>query len=110
MSRFFACPYLGADVELTEERERHIRQRHADMRPMLVEDVGAALTDPDVVAEQEYDGTTLALIRVDPEVAFPFLVVVVAEEALPDGTIRYWIVTAYRAVALSEWLVLWEKT
>jgi hypothetical protein len=36
--------------------------------------------------------------------------VVVAEEELTDGTIRFWIVTAYRAVAVSEWAVVWEKT
>ena len=29
----FPCPYLGGDVELTDERERHIAERHPDLLP-----------------------------------------------------------------------------
>jgi hypothetical protein len=29
----FPCPYLNADVELTEERETHIRGKHPDLLP-----------------------------------------------------------------------------
>ena len=32
MSRF-PCPYLKGNVELTEERERHIAERHPDLLP-----------------------------------------------------------------------------
>ena len=27
------CPYLKTHVELTEERERHIREKHPDLLP-----------------------------------------------------------------------------
>jgi hypothetical protein len=30
---WFPCPYLSAEVELTEERERHIAERHPDLLP-----------------------------------------------------------------------------
>jgi len=29
----FPCPYLKRDVELTTEREEHIRERHPDLLP-----------------------------------------------------------------------------
>ena len=29
----FPCPYLKAEVELTEERERHIAERRPDLLP-----------------------------------------------------------------------------
>ena len=29
----FGCPYLGGEVELTDERERHILERHCDLLP-----------------------------------------------------------------------------
>ena len=29
----FACPYLGDPVEMTEERERHIAEKHPDLLP-----------------------------------------------------------------------------
>lgn len=29
----FSCPYLKGEVDLTEERERHIAQRHPDPLP-----------------------------------------------------------------------------
>lgn len=42
--RRFPCPYLNGEVELTEERERHITERHRDFlpehRPRLAETVG----------------------------------------------------------------------
>ena len=33
MMNRFPCPYLGGEVELTEERERHITERHPDLLP-----------------------------------------------------------------------------
>jgi hypothetical protein len=45
MIRRFPCPYLNGEVELTEERERHIIERHPDLlpeyRPCIAETLGA---------------------------------------------------------------------
>ena len=48
MSRF-PCPYLKGEVELTEERERHIAERHPDLLPEHRERVAETLGDPDQV-------------------------------------------------------------
>ncbi len=45
----FPCPYLKGEVELTEERERHIRERHPDLLPKDRERIAETLADPDVV-------------------------------------------------------------
>lgn len=41
----FPCTYLNGEVELTEERERHITERHPDLLPehrkQLIETVAA---------------------------------------------------------------------
>ena len=46
----FACPYLRAEVELSDQRERHIAERHPDLLPPpdeiaaeIVENLEAAL-------------------------------------------------------------------
>ena len=48
MSRF-PCPYLKSEVELTEERECHIAERHPDLLPEHRERVAETLGDPDQV-------------------------------------------------------------
>lgn len=48
MTRFH-CPYLKGEVELTEERERHITERHPDLLPEHRERVAETLLDPEQV-------------------------------------------------------------
>jgi hypothetical protein len=45
----FPCPYLKGEVELTEERERHIAERHPDLLPEHPERVAETLAHPDQV-------------------------------------------------------------
>ncbi len=45
----FACPYLDCEVELSEERERHISERHPELLPKFQERVAPTLADPDEV-------------------------------------------------------------
>jgi len=42
----FPCPYLKAEVELTEERERHIAERHPDLLPEHRQRVSEVLATP----------------------------------------------------------------
>lgn len=44
------CPYLRAEVELTEEREHHIAERHPDLLPEHRERVAEVLAEPDETA------------------------------------------------------------
>jgi hypothetical protein len=43
----FPCPYLQSEVELTEERERHIVERHPDLLPEHRVCIADTLADPD---------------------------------------------------------------
>ncbi len=45
----FPCPYLNAEVELTEERERHIAERHPDLLPEYRQQMVETLAAPDQV-------------------------------------------------------------
>jgi uncharacterized protein YuzE len=45
----FSCPFLKAEVQLTDERERHIEQRHPDLLPDHRDRIGQTLADPDQV-------------------------------------------------------------
>lgn len=43
------CPYLEGQVELTEERERHIAERHSHLLPQHRERIAETLASPDQV-------------------------------------------------------------
>ena len=45
----FSCPYLGAQVDLSPERERHIAERHPDLLPEHRQCIADTLRDPDQV-------------------------------------------------------------
>ncbi len=45
----FTCPYLDGEVELTEERERHISKRHPELLPKFQERMAQTLANPDEV-------------------------------------------------------------
>jgi hypothetical protein len=39
----YPCPYLKGEVELTTEREEHIRERHPDLLPKHRDRIGETL-------------------------------------------------------------------
>ena len=49
----FPCPYLGAEVELTDERELHIGERHPDLLPAHRDRIAHTLADPDQVRRRQ---------------------------------------------------------
>jgi len=55
MSRFFPCPYLNANVELTEEREQHINQNHPQTLPNYLGELAETLDNPDQVRPSSFD-------------------------------------------------------
>jgi folate-dependent phosphoribosylglycinamide formyltransferase PurN len=61
---FLRRPYLGVDVELTEEREQHIRNHHPDLLPehrgRMIETVG----DPDQVRRSVRAGRCPSFLQV----------------------------------------------
>ncbi len=45
----FPCPYLGDEVELSDEREQHIAEHHPELLPAHKDRIAGTLADPDQV-------------------------------------------------------------
>jgi mitochondrial fission protein ELM1 len=108
MIRRFPCPYLNGEVDLTEERERHIAERHPDLlpehRPCIAETLGA----PDQVRASVRFGSAKLFSRWYTEVRQgKYVVVVVVSERTPQE--RHWIITAYLASKLAHGGVEWQR-
>jgi hypothetical protein len=106
MSRF-PCPYLKGDVELTEEREHHIAERHPDLLPEYRNQMIETLAQPDHVRRSERFGNARLFSRwyTDVKRGKHVVVVVVSE---PDAMSRHWIITAYLTRRLVEGEVEWK--
>lgn len=103
------CPYLGAEVELTEERWAHIIEGHPPVAVLGAESVAHALADPDWVGTRpDWVGFATRLHTVFPG---HDLVVVVRWSGTPAGpdTIRYWVVTAWVTRRPGPWEVVWRR-
>ena len=107
MSRF-PCPYLKGEVELTEERERHIADRHPDLFPEHWDRVAETLMDPDLVRRSARFGSAKLFSRWFPDVRRgKHIVVVVVSE--PDTRKRHWIITAYITTKITEGEIEWRR-
>jgi hypothetical protein len=108
MSRFL-CPYLRAEVELTDERERHIAERHPDLLPEHRDRVVETLADPDEVRRSVRFGSARLFSRWYTDLrGGKHVVVVVVSEAMP--TERHWVITAYIARKLAEGGTEWTRS
>jgi hypothetical protein len=108
MSRF-PCPYLNSEVELTEEREHHITERHPDLLPEYREQMIETLAAPDQVRRSVRFGNARLFSRWHTNVKRgKHVVVVVVGE--PDTTSRHWIITAYLTSRLVEGEVEWKRS
>lgn len=102
------CPYLGADVELTDERVRHIESKHPDLWPRYAERVNVVLADPAAVATRG-DPHELGFVRWFPDVLDgAYVAVVVRSHGRDDGTLRYWVTTAYLTTREITWQRFWQ--
>ena len=100
------CPYLFGDVELTQEREQHIRERHPDLLPAYRDQLGQTLADPDQVRRSGRLANARLFSRwFDSIRGGKHVVAVVLSE--PSG--RHWMVTAYLARKLAEGVVEWKR-
>lgn len=102
------CPYLKTEVELTDERESHIRDKHPDLLPQYREFLVQTLADPDEVRrDTRFPNSLLFSHWFSGVKGGKFVVVVVVAD--PPPTDRYWIVTAYVARQLSGGTVTWTR-
>jgi len=60
---FFPCPYLGSEVELTDEREVHVAASHPDLLPEYRERIADTLADPDQVRRSARFGNARLFTR-----------------------------------------------
>jgi hypothetical protein len=103
----FPCPYLQGEVELTEERERHIADRHPDLLPAYRDHIADTLADPDEVRRSVRLVNARLFIRQFDTIGGKYAVVVVVTD--PGPSHRHWVVTAYLARKLSEGVLEWQK-
>jgi len=55
LARSFFCSYLEVEVELTDEREQHIIDRHPGTLPDYEEQLAQTLADPDLIRSSDRD-------------------------------------------------------
>lgn len=105
----FPCPYLKGEVELTEERERHIGERHPDLLPQHRARMAETLSDPDQVRRSaRFAGARLFSRWYNDQERGKYVVVVVISQSEPRA--RHWIITAYLARKLAEGEVEWNRS
>ena len=104
-----SCPYLGGNVELSEERERHIQNRHPDLLPDHRDRIVATVADPDQVRRSSRVGNAVLLTKWFPDLRGGRHVVAVVVDDPGQGS-RPWIITAYLARKLAEGEVEWRKS
>ena len=109
MARYFPCPYLNTDVELTDEREHYVRLKH---ELALREDgalIAAALEDPDEIRRSLTDATALLFYRwYDDLESGKYVAVVVVDDSSTAG--RLWIVTAYVTDRPRRGMIEWKRS
>ncbi len=105
----FPCPYLRTDVELTEERERHIAERHPDLLPEYRRQLAETLAEPDQIRRSERFANARLFSRWYNDIRKgKYVVVVVVSE--PDVLSRHWIITAYLTKKLAEGQIEWKQS
>jgi hypothetical protein len=104
----FSCPYLQGDVELSDERERHIAEQHPDLLPKHRACLAGTLAQPDHVRRSSRFSNARLFARHYNELGpGKHTVVVVVSEAGPEG--RHCIVTAYITRKLAGGVVEWQR-
>lgn len=105
----YPCPYLNGEAELTDERERHIAERHPDLLPEYRERIAETLAEPDQIRRSVRCGSARLFSRWYTDLRHGKHIVVVVLSEL-DTSNRHWIITAYIARRLAEGDVEWKRT
>lgn len=102
------CPYLGASVELTDERTQHIADTHPELLPGHQAALELTIADPDQVRTSgRLAGAHLFARWFDDIKDGKYVVVVVVADPPPSG--RAWVITAYLARRLSGGTIEWSR-
>ena len=105
----FPCPFIRGDVELSDERERHIAETHPEILPAHMDEIRVTLLDPDQVRRsRRFANARLFSKWYDDPLIGKNIVVVVVSDAEPRR--RNWIVTAYVTRRIPEGDVEWKRS
>jgi hypothetical protein len=97
------CTYFGCDVDLTEEREEHIRRRHPDLFPKYRHLIAEVLLNTEEIY-RDIRPNSFIFTRWIPELlGGKFLAVVVIRERP-----RTWVVTAHVARRITTGHLIWK--
>mgnify|MGYP006896938153 CR=1 FL=1 len=108
MTIIFSCPYLRVEVELTEEREKHIADNHPDLLPKIRDSIAQTLSDPDQIRRSKrFESARLFSKWFEDVKDGKYIVVVVMTDSAHHS--RHWIITAYIARRLSQGEIEWKK-
>lgn len=108
--RTFHCPYLEGEVELTDEREKHIAETHPDLLPEYLPQIEKTLADPDEIRKSDRMDAAKTFCRWFDEIRDgKYIVTVVVSDVTTEST-RHWIITSYISRRLSNGEVIWNKS
>jgi len=102
------CPYLQSEVELSNERERHIAERHPELLPEHRDLIAATLADPDQIRRSKRFGSARLFSKwyVDLKGGKHVVVVVVSD----GDASRHWVITAYITRSLAAGEIEWAQS
>ncbi len=104
----FRCPYLNGEVELSEERERHIAVRHPELLPEHRGTLENTLAEPDEVRrDADYPNTRLFIRWFEHLLGGKNVVVAVVSAEVPE--VRRWIVTAFATGRPPKGEIEWKR-
>ncbi len=103
----FPCPYLQAEVELSQEREGHIAERHPELLAELRRFIAETLADPDQVRRSSRFVNARLFSRYFENLGGQKQIVVVVISQL--APLRHWIITSYLTRRLSSGEMEWAR-
>ncbi|MBS1786851.1 MAG: hypothetical protein JST85_03975 [Acidobacteria bacterium] len=104
----FPCPYLQAEVEMTDEREQHIAEQHPDILPEHLDELAETLAVPDQIRRSARFNNARLFTRWFDNVRDGKHIVVVVTDAAPNE--RHWVITAYIARKLAGGVIEWTRS
>lgn len=98
------CPYLGTEVQLSDNRLRHIRTDHDGLPADLNTCIAGSLASPDLIIRKPQQADAIQFYRWYYDLN-KYMVVVVIVDTGP----RYWVVTAYVAHRTQRGETVWSR-
>ena len=105
----FNCPYLKGEVDLTDERAKHIAESHPDFLPEHMDKITVVLGDPDQIRRSKrFPNARLFTRWFDSIRGGKFVIVVVVSDNSPST--RHWVITGYIARKITEGDSEWKRS